>query len=162
MTATKWPLIFILNCIMNLNAKLKTIEVFFLFFIIANSLLIIFNISDNLKFLVSELIFCPVFGSVNRCDFVNLVILMCVLSSLIFLLESIQINKSTRIIRVLEKNKIFLIKIYIILSISLISLIFYWTSQVEADLLEKFKNICGPFLNLCLFFIILFICNKTK
>nr|UXY88093.1 hypothetical protein Cry52Nrm1_p069 [Cryptomonas curvata] len=147
---------------MNALSKLKTVEFFFLFFIIVNSLLIIFNISDKLKFLVSELIFCPVFGSVNRCDFVNLVSLMYVLSSFIFLLELIQINKNTRIIRIFEKNKIFLIKIYIILSITLISLIFYWTNQVEADLLEKFKNMCGPFLNLCLLFINLFICTKKK
>ncbi len=145
---------------MNVLPTLKTIEIFLLFCIIVNCLLIIINIRYNLKFLASELFFCPVFGSVNRCDFVELISSVCVISSFIFLLELIQIQKNTKIVRAFEKNKTFLIKLYIVLFIALISLIFYWTNQVEADLFEKFKNICGPFLNLCLFFIIWFIYNR--
>ena len=139
-----------------------TMEVFFFISIIFNSLLIIFNINNNLKFSISELVFCPAFGSVNRCDFISILSFICILSCLICIAELVLKNKNTKLVIILRKNKIFLIKIYILLWIILVFLLFKWSKQVEADFFEKFKNIFGSILNLILFVIILPISIKNK
>jgi hypothetical protein len=137
-------------------------EVLFFSLIISNSIIIIYNINYNLKFCISDLIFCPAFGSVNRCEYVSILSFVCVLSCFIFIMELFQLCKNSKLILILKKSKLFMVKIYILFWSILIFLLFVWTNQVEADIIEKIKNIFGSFLNLFLFIFILLLCIKKK
>nr|UXY87595.1 hypothetical protein CcurKRNrm1_p065 [Cryptomonas curvata] len=147
---------------MSVLSLFNLIEFTIFLLIILNSILITLNINYTLKFSTSELVFCPAFGSVNRCDFISMLSFVCIFSCFVFIVELIQICENTKTTLILKKNKLFMIKIYTLFWLVSIILIFIWSNQVEADLIEKIKNICRSFLNLFLFVSILLVCIKKK
>jgi hypothetical protein len=129
----------------------KLIEILILVIVIINSLSIILNIENKLKFTVSGVVFCPIFGSVKRCLFANLISFVCILSCLVLMIQLIQTNENIKKVGKIQKNKQFLIKAQIIMWIILLLLLFKWTSEVEAEPFQISRNVFHVSLNLGLF-----------
>nr|UXY87108.1 hypothetical protein 1634Bnrm1_p068 [Cryptomonas sp.] len=117
-----------------------------------NSVLFIYDINTNSKFSVDGLVFCPVFGSVDRCDLAILVNLVGIFTVLILGLSELFFKKkNTRAVELLKKNKKSIILVQVALWLIMVFFLLYWTTQLNADAIEKQKNLYYGLLNLFLF-----------
>ncbi|AEA38727.1 hypothetical protein CPARA_1gp069 (nucleomorph) [Cryptomonas paramecium] len=127
---------------------MQLIDVVFSLMIVLNCFFMIYKVNYNWKFCKVGIFFCPPLGSVHRCNFVSLTNFIFAFFYIFFGLESICVNISYKSSNLLYKNKAFLFKLQLCSWVVFFVLFLYWTSEVEADVGERFKNALQIILNL--------------
>ncbi|ABW98267.1 hypothetical protein HAN_3g465 (nucleomorph) [Hemiselmis andersenii] len=116
-------------------AKFKVIRWILYLAMMFNSYMLNQNISNNLKFIIGEKVWCPAFGSNARCDVALLHSIIGIISGASLFLMGI-LDDDTKKLKFFNKNESILCLIQVPIWIGFFINIFQWTKEMETSAFE--------------------------